>query len=208
MIKIVDHLKKLVGTINYLAENLTATYPNLVMNILDSKGRLFGKINLLDLGAALVILLVIVGIFIFPGTSGSVAQVGAKKVPVEVDLLVRGLNVRDPQQLFKEGFAKGGKTNVIIRNQPYGQIGIKSVEQLERTLTIGQPDGSVKELPDPRKENNFSTDFILTLEGQATVTKDGPVLGNSKVKIGMPFELEGFNYNFNASVIDIRLQDK
>jgi hypothetical protein len=208
MIKIVDHLKKLVGTINYLAENLTATYPNLVMNILDSKGRLFGKINLLDLGAALVILLVIVGIFIFPGTSGSVAQVGAKKVPVEVDLLVRGLNVRDPQQLFKEGFAKGGKTNVIIRNQPYGQIGIKSVRQLERTLTIGQPDGSVKELPDPRKENNFSTDFILTLEGKATVTKDGPVLGNSKVKIGMPFELEGFNYNFNASVIDIRLQDK
>jgi hypothetical protein len=208
VIKIVDHLKKLVGTINYLAENLTATYPNLVMNILDSKGRLFGKINLLDLGAALVILLVIVGIFIFPGTSGSVAQVGAKKVPVEVDLLVRGLNVRDPQQLFKEGFAKGGKTNVIIRNQPYGQIGIKSVRQLERTLTIGQPDGSVKELPDPRKENNFSTDFILTLEGKATVTKDGPVLGNSKVKIGMPFELEGFNYNFNASVIDIRLQDK
>jgi hypothetical protein len=208
VIKIVDHLKKLVGTINYLAENLTATYPNLVMNILDSKGRLFGKINLLDLGAALVILLVIVGIFIFPGTSGSVAQVGAKTVPVEVDLLVRGLNVRDPQHLFKEGFAKGGKTNVIIRNQPYGQIGIKSVRQLERTLTIGQPDGSVKELPDPRKENNFSTDFILTLEGKATVTKDGPVLGNSKVKIGMPFELEGFNYNFNASVIDIRLQDK
>jgi len=207
VIKIVDHLKKLVGTINYLAENLTATYPNLIMAILDSKGRLFGKINLLDLGAALVILLVIVGIFIFPGTSGSVAQVGAKKVPIEVDLLVRGLNVRNPQQLIKEGFTKGGKTNVIIRNQPYGEIGIKSVEQLERTLTISQPDGSVKELPDPRKIN-FSTDFILTLEGQATVTKDGPVLGNSKVKIGMPFELEGFNYNFNASVIDIRLQDK
>ena len=207
MIKIVDHLKKLVSTINYLAENLTATYPNLVMAILDSKGRLFGKINLLDLGAALVILLVIVGIFIFPGTSGSVAQVGAKIVPMEVDLLVRGLNVRDPQQLLKEGFTKGGKTNVIIRNQPYGQIGIKSVQQLDRMLTIGQPDGSVKELPDPRK-NNFSTDFILTLEGKATVTKDGPVLGNSKVKIGMPFELEGFNYNFNASVIDIRLQDK
>ena len=58
------------------------------MNILDSKGRLFGKINLLDLGAVLVILLVIVGIFIFPGTSGSVAQVGAKIVPIEVDLLV------------------------------------------------------------------------------------------------------------------------
>ncbi len=177
------------------------------MAILDSKGRLFGKINLLDLGAALVILLVIVSIFIFPGTSGSVAQVGAKTVPIEVDLVVRGLNVRDPEQLFKQGFKNGGKTNVIIRNQPYGQIGIKSIKELDRMLTIPQPDGSVKELPDPRK-NNFSTDFILTLQDKATVTKDGPVLGNNKVKIGMTFELEGFNYNFNASVIDIRLQDK
>ncbi|MFM6279471.1 MAG: DUF4330 domain-containing protein, partial [Dolichospermum sp.] len=49
---------------------------------------------------------------------------------------------------------------------------------------------------------------ILTLQDKATVTKDGTVLGNNKVKIGMTFELEGFNYNFNASVIDIRLQDK
>ncbi|MBW4642020.1 MAG: DUF4330 domain-containing protein [Goleter apudmare HA4340-LM2] len=177
------------------------------MAILDSKGRLFGKINLLDLGAVLVILLVIFGVFFFPGTSGSVAQVGTKTVPIEVDLTVRGLNVRDPEQLFANGFKKGGKTNVIIRNQPYGQIGIKSIQQLPRTINVTQPDGTVKELPDP-KANNFSTDFLLTLEGKALVTSTGPVLGNSKVKIGMPFELEGFNYNFNASVIDVRLQDK
>jgi hypothetical protein len=177
------------------------------MAILDSKGRLFGKINILDLFAGLVILLVIVGIFIFPGTTGSVAQVGVKTVPIEVDLVVRGLNVRDTQQLVEQGFKTGGKTNVNIRNQPYGQIAIKSVQVLPKMLTVGQPDGSVKELPDPRT-NNFSTDMLLTLEGKAQVTDSGPVLGNSKVKIGMPFELEGFNYNFNASVIDIRLDNK
>jgi len=49
------------------------------MAILDSKGRLFGKVSILDLGAALVILLVVVGIFFFPGTSGSVAQLNGKK---------------------------------------------------------------------------------------------------------------------------------
>lgn len=177
------------------------------MAILDSKGRLFGKINLLDLAAALVILLVIFGIFIFPGTSGSVAQVGAKTVPIEVDLVVRGLNVRDPEQLFDKGLKKGGKTNVIIRNQPHGAIEIKSIQQLPRTINVSQPDGTVKELPDP-KTNNFSTDLLLTLGGKAQLTDNGPVIGNSKVKIGMPFELEGFNYNFNATVIDIRLKDK
>ncbi len=175
------------------------------MAILDSKGRLFGKINLLDLGAALVILLVIFSIFIFPGTSGSVAQVGAKKVPIEVDLVVRGLNVRDPEQLFKNGLKSGGKTNVIIRNQPHGEIGIKSIQVLPRNINVTQPDGSVKELPDP-KSNNFSTDLLLTLQGEAQLTENGPVLGNSKVKIGLPFELEGFNYDFNATAIDVRVK--
>jgi Domain of unknown function (DUF4330) len=174
------------------------------MAILDSKGRLFGKFNLLDIGAIFVILLVVVGIFLLPGT-GSVAQVNAKSVPIEVDLVVRGLNVRDPQQLYANGFTKEGKTKVIIRNQPYGEIKIKSIQELPRTLSVPQPDGSLKELVDPRK-NNFSTDMLLTLEGKANLTETGPVLGNSKVKIGMPFELEGFNYNFNATVIDIRMQ--
>lgn len=177
------------------------------MAILDSKGRLFGKINFLDLGAALVILLVIFGIFLFPGTSGSVAQIGEEKVPIEVDLVVRGLNVRDPEQLFNNGLTKGGKTNVIIRNQPHGQIEIKSIKQLPRTINVTQPDGTVKELPDP-KTNNFSTDLLLTLDGKARKTDNGLVLGNSKVKIGMPFELEGFNYSFNATVIDVREKNK
>ncbi|MBW4615976.1 MAG: DUF4330 domain-containing protein [Desmonostoc vinosum HA7617-LM4] len=177
------------------------------MAILDSKGRLFGKINLLDLGAGLVILLVIFGIFVFPGTSGSVAQIGVKTVPMEVDLVVRGLNVRDPEKLLNNELKKGQKTNVIVRGQPYGQIEIKSIQTLPRKVNVFQPDGTVKELPDP-KTNNFSTDMILTLDGKAQVTANGPVLGNNKVKIGMPFELEGFNYNFNASVIDIRLKDK
>jgi hypothetical protein len=176
------------------------------MAILDSKGRLFGKFNIFDVGAISVILLVFLGIFFFPSGTGSLAQINSKPVPIEVDLVVRGLNVRDTKQLAEYGLKPGGKTQVIIRQQPYGgDITIKSVEQLPRTLTVPQPDGSVKELPDPRK-NNFSTDMILTLAGQAKLAETGPVLGTNKVKIGMTFELEGYNYNFNASVIDVRIQ--
>jgi hypothetical protein len=46
------------------------------MKLLDSKGRLFGKVSVLDIGAALIVLMVLFGIFFYPGTSGSVAQVG------------------------------------------------------------------------------------------------------------------------------------
>ncbi|MBO3462505.1 DUF4330 domain-containing protein [Aetokthonos hydrillicola Thurmond2011] len=176
------------------------------MAILDSKGRLFGKINILDLGAMLVILLVIFGIFFFPGSSGSIAQVGTTK-PVEVDLVVRGLNVREPQRLIEQGLKKDGKTNIIIRNQPHGQINIQSVQLIPRTVLVPQPDGSIKELPEPRK-NNYSTDMLMTLEGQAKTTNNGLVLGPSKLRIGETVELDGFNYNFKATIIDIRMKDK
>lgn len=173
------------------------------MAILDSKGRLFGKVSILDVGAALVILLVIVGIFFFPGTSGSVAQLSGTK-PVEVDVIVRGLSVRQPEVLMSQ-FKQEKKTNIIIRNQPYGQVDIKSVQELPRTLAVPQPDGSVKERSDPRA-NSFSLDMMMTLGGQGTVTKDGIVLGNSKIKIGTPVELEGMDYRFNASIIDVRIK--
>ncbi|MGL5926683.1 DUF4330 domain-containing protein [Chroococcidiopsis sp.] len=175
------------------------------MKILDSQGRLFGKVSLLDIGAALVIFLVVVGIFFFPGTSG--AQIGVTTKPVEIDVIVRGLSVRDPQQLFEQGLKPGGKTNIIIRNQPYGQVGVKAVKQLPRTTLVPQPDGSVKVLPDPR-ENQYIMDMVVTLEGNAQITKNGPVIGNSKLKIGIPAQLEGFNYDFTGGVIALRFPEK
>jgi len=172
------------------------------MKLLDSKGRLFGKINILDLGALLVMLLVVIGIFFFPGTSGSLAQVKNTK-PIEVDVLVRGLSVRSPEVILNE-LKSGKKLNVIIRNQPYGEVEVKSVKQLPRTIVVPQPNGSAKEVADPRI-NTFSIDMLLTLIGKAQITANGAVLGNNKVKIGTPLELEGFNYDFNATIIDVRI---
>jgi hypothetical protein len=175
------------------------------MKILDSQGRLFGKVSLLDIGAALVILLVVVGIFFFPGTSG--AQIGVATKPVEIDVIVRGLSVRDPQQLFEQGLKPGGKTNIIIRNQPHGQVDVQAVKQIPRTTLVPQPDGSIKVFPDPR-DNQYIMDMVVTLEGNAQMTKNGPVVGNSKLKIGVPIELEGFNYDVTGGVIGLRFPEK
>lgn len=173
------------------------------MAILDSQGRLFGKISILDVGAALVILLVIFGVFFYPGTSGSVAQIGAQTKPIEVDAIVRGLSVGDPQEL-QTALQTTQKTNIIIRNQPYGQVAIKGVKALPRTIAVPQPDGSVASKPDPRTDQ-YTTDMLVTLGGNAQITDDGPVFGNNKIKIGTPLELEGLTYRFNASVIAVRI---
>ncbi|MBW4521557.1 MAG: DUF4330 domain-containing protein [Scytolyngbya sp. HA4215-MV1] len=170
------------------------------MAIVDSQGRLFGKVSILDVGAVLVILLVVVGIFFFPGTS-SVAQISGKTKPVEVDVMARGLGVLNANNLIQAGT----KTNLIVRNQPYGQVDIKAVKSLPRSVAVPQPDGSVKALPDPRPELAYTTDILITLTGKANITADGPVLGNNKVKVGTLVELEGLTYDFNATIIDVRV---
>ena len=178
------------------------------MKFLDAQGRLFGKISILDLGAAAVILLTIVGIFFFPGTSGtSGAQVGGGGTkPIEIDVLVQGLRVSAPARL-QQSLQEAEKTEIIIRNQPFGKVDLLAAEYFPRTVEVPQPDGSVVARPDPRPGEQFTSDWKITLGGKAQITGSGAVLGNNKVKIGTPIELEGFDYNFRGSVIDVRLPE-
>ena len=172
------------------------------MKILDSKGRLFGKLSILDLGAGFVIIMVIVGIFFIPGTTGSVASVGQTE-PIGITLLIRGLNVKNPDTLL-QNFKQNKKVDVIIRNQPAGSIEIQSVDTLPQTVLVPQPDGTVKALPDPRIDTSFSTDLLMNLVGQGQMTENGAVMANQKVKIGTVIELDGPNYNFRGSIIDVQ----
>lgn len=166
------------------------------MAILDSQGRLLGKFSIIDLAAAIVMLLVLVGV-----TFGSVAQVGVTNKAIEVDVIVKGLSTSDPDALLKPG----QQASVIIRNEPYGQLTIKAIQKLPRTVIVPQPDGSAKVINNPKPEDRYSSDMILTLSGQAQINnKQEVVLGNKKVKVGTTIELEGEDYNFNSSVIAVR----
>ncbi len=174
------------------------------MAILDSQGRLFGKMSIVDVGAIILALLVMAGIFFVPGNTGSVAQVGATLKPVEVDVMVRGLTVSDPEGLI-QSIESARETEIIIRNQPYATVDVTEVKQLPRTVATPQPDGSLKALDDPRPELDFMTDMLITLASDAQVTNDSVVFGNNKVKIGTHMELEGQTYRFNTIVVGVRI---
>jgi hypothetical protein len=173
------------------------------MAILDSKGRLFGKLSVIDIGAGLIILMAVAGLLF----GNSAAQVTANVKPIEVDVIVRGLTVREPQVLVKS-LADQKKTKIIIRNQPYGEVDVLKVQNLPRTVAVPQPDGGVKPMPDPRPELQYTVDMLITLGGDANITEDGPVLGNSKIKVGTPMELEGLTYRFSTPVVGVRILDK
>lgn len=172
------------------------------MPLLDSQGRLFGKLSILDLGAGAIILAALGSIFIGPSLTNSATGGGSSK-PVEVQAIVRGLSVSNPQAFFQQ-LQKDGTTSIIIRNQPYGQVQVLKAQMLPRNILVPNGSGGVVSVNDPRPETQYSADALLTLGGNALETADGYVLGNSKLKIGTPVELEGKTYRFNASVIGIR----
>lgn len=169
------------------------------MGVIDEQGRLFGKVSLLDVGALVIVVVAIAAVLFFPGRqAGSVVQVGGgSPVPVEVDMIVRGISSRslDP-------FQAGHKADLIIRNQPYGQVEVVRVENVSRTVPMVFPDGRVQNLPDPEA---YRLDLVLTLQGRGQRTDSGIVLGNNRVKIGVPLELETFDYNLRGTVMDVRL---
>lgn len=174
------------------------------MKIIDSKGRLFGKLSILDLAAACVILLVVVGVFFFPGTpltNSLVAQ--TKQKPIEVKVLVRGLSVANYDALAQE-FEPEKQADVVIRNQPAGKVEIVSSKVLPRTTVVPQPDGTVKALEDPRPEIEMIRDIVVTLASRAEVTDTGYVLdGSKKIKIGSSIQLQGNIYDFSGTVVAI-----
>ena len=173
------------------------------MAFLDRKGRLFGKVSILDLALGFIVLVILVSGLLIPGRSGqSLVQAQLNTKSIEIDAIVIGLNATRPAEILKAG----DTTSIIIRNQPYGEIQLKNIKTLPKTVTASQPDGSVKAFPDPRPEGQFSNNFILTLVGKGQVTEDGPVLGNIPVKVGVPLDLDGKLYNFRASIIDVRVQ--
>jgi len=176
------------------------------MKILDDRGRLFGKLSILDLGAGLVILIVIIGIFFYPGSSGSIAQIDVKTKQVEVDILVRGLGLSDPES-FETHFKANNQASIIVRNQPAGGVDVILAKILPRTVSVPQPDGSVKALPDPRPEVNLIKDAILTVKGEGQITSDGAVLGSQKIKIGSQIEVDSLDYHFRGNVMGVRKEN-
>jgi Domain of unknown function (DUF4330) len=172
------------------------------MAILDRKGKLFGKISILDLGAIAVILLTLIGVFLIPGNNGnSIAQLSNPNTkPVEVDMMVRGLSVLKPNDLVKVG----DKTNIIIRQQPRGEISVKKVTVLIPKIPVPKLDGTLTVLPDPRLADSFQRDLAITLTANAQVTNDGIIFGSEKVKVGVTIDIEGPKYIIRGSVMDVR----
>ena len=106
-------------------------------------------------------------------------------------------------------FEVGEESFITIRNVPYTKLQIIDVVyQPKKTLIpTGYPQQPFIVVDDYSQPSQY--DFVVSLIDDAKITKDGPVVGGNKIKIGIPIVLEGFNYRIGGTVSNVQvLEDK
>jgi hypothetical protein len=161
--------------------------------------------SVLDGTAGLVALLAIGGVLWSPKLSNTFAKANGSVKSVQVMVDVLRVSAEDPEALIQDALASG-RASIIIRNQPAGSVKLIRVDDINRVLVAVQPDGSVVTAPDPNRATLGSLNARFVLEGDATVSKSGVVLAGTKLKVGIPVELEGALYRLNGTVSGVKVQ--
>ena len=151
----------------------------------------------IDAVAGLVALAALGGVIWSPKLSNAVAKATGAVKPVQVSVDVRHLLSADPEKLFNAARAEAA-LNIVIRNQPAGRVTLVSVEDLTNPLTAVQPDGSVVVADAPSSLLPRHARFVM--EANAEIKPSGVVIGGTKLKVGVPVELEGRLYRLNGVV--------
>lgn len=122
-----------------------------------------------------------------------------KKIAFQV--MMKSVSVTDNTMPFKIG----DESFITIRNVPYTKLKIIDVlHQGKKTIIpVNNPKQPFAVIDDYSQPYQF--DFIVTLIDEAKITKDGPVVGGNKIKIGLPIVLEGFNYRIGGTISNVQV---
>ena len=161
----------------------------------------FKALSPIDAVAGLVTLIALGGVIWSPKLTNAVAKATGSLKPVQVSVDVRTLITSDPQGLL-ESVRDEGALNIVVRNQPAGRLTLVSVDDLTRSLIAVQPDGSLATAVDPNASTPRYVRFVL--KADADVKPSGVVLGGTKLKIGVPVEVEGRLYRLNGVVSGVQ----
>ena len=151
----------------------------------------------IDAVAGVVALAALAGGIWSPKLSNAVAKATGAVKPVQVSVDVHRLYSADPEQLLNSAREEAG-LNIVIRNQPAGRVSLVSVDDVTTPLTAAQPDGSVVIADPPATALPRHARFLM--EAQAEIKPSGVVIGGTKLKVGVPVELEGRLYRLNGVV--------
>ncbi len=168
-------------------------------------GKIFGRFNIVDFSIIAVVAVLILGVLLVKAKVFSpLSKISKGEKFVEFEVSTRAYDVTAEEELFKVG----EKSFITIRNVPYTKLEIVDVKKenvKEMFFNYDRPEI-------PYLMNNVAYphryQYVVTLKDKAQITNDGAVIGGNKIKIGLPVDLEGFNYRFGGVVSNVKVVEE
>ncbi len=165
------------------------------MKIIDDKGKLFGKLNILDLmGICLILFLVFLSFLKITDNSISSITLSEIEVPAEMKLSI----------ICDKGYFEVLKVgDKIAEDKRYlgDECKVTKIEFQDVYKTNVDANGKAVKSIDPTLQ-----EAIVTVE--TTLVKKGPVykLGKQEVRHGIMVFLESSSYKYSTKVVDLQVQ--
>ena len=144
--------------------------------------------------------------FVLTGNNKSFSSTPVESIGlINFDVAIKGVTITETKEIFN----KGEKTFLTIRNVPYQDLKILKIDKQKKQIVVPTISNSAKKyitIDDPCHPNQF--DYIVTLEDEAKITADGPVVGGNKIKIGIPVILEAADYKLAGVVSSVKMVDE
>jgi len=151
------------------------------MALIDGKGRLFGKINIVDLLILLLIISIAGGVYlIFFGRSD--------KQVVETSKVVYDFEITNVNKDFVDAITPGDPIRDSTRGNELGTV----VSKTSRNATMLNEDlingrYVIADVPN-------AYDVVITIEAKANITPANIIVGGAEVKVGKKFFIKGKGY--------------
>ena len=150
-----------------------------------------------DAVAGLIALTALAGVVWSPKLTNAVARATGSIQPVQISVDVRNLSVADPEG-FLQSIRDEGRLSFVIRNQPAGSVRVLNAQNISPKIVSVMPDGNVIQADNPSDSASLYARFDL--EADVEKGESGVVIAGTKLKIGVPVELEGNMYRVNGVV--------
>lgn len=164
------------------------------MSLMDNKGRIFGRFNILDLFIIAIIIVLGVGGFY------KVKKVNPTNVikpkPVELKIIVMEREKFGVDMIKKGDILKEYDTGIVL-----GEI--KDIEVNPASAEVVTTDGEIKvaEIPD-------RYDLLITIDAKAMITENAIMSGNKELRIGNKLVLRTKTYALDSIVLEVNPEEE
>lgn len=164
------------------------------MAMLNNKGQLFGKVNIIDLVIIIVVIMIIGGgIYKFSTLDNILSSDDLQEISLTMEIP----EVRDG--LFKS-IKEGDILYDSVRGSEFGKVESKSFKT-HKELVVNQ-EGIVKYTEIPGLY-----DIEIQVKSLSNITDNGIIIGTTPIYIGSSIRIRSSLYVFTSDVLDIKIND-